>query len=221
MSFISFTDSVTFNMTVSYAEPPVFEDSDEECDAPEEAMTFHEQMARALAQNKSPFASDDTLGNPDEHGDDVLDVDKRLLVAYLNGMRTASDSYKKDLASLALNINQGLAATPFLPSDFSDGCFLNRALEHVIGIFRHIVAADELDALLGDALYRDETFKNPFGNDDYPLEPNNSKTSLHQNVSQLLSERLIDESMGVEKDVLDFFAYGVIYSLKEWASEEL
>ncbi|KAK2768614.1 hypothetical protein FQN54_000470 [Arachnomyces sp. PD_36] len=221
VSFISFTETVSFNMTVSYSEPPVFEDSDEECDAPEETMTFHEQMARALANSSANCANDDTLGNPDEHGNDVLDVDKRLLVAYINGMRTASDSYKKDLASLALNINQGLAATPFLPSDFSDGCYLNRTLEHVIGIFPHLVADDELEVLLGDALYRDDTFKNPFGNDDYPFEPTNGKTSLHQNVSQLLSERLIDETMAVEKDVLDFFAYGIIYSLKEWASEEL
>jgi hypothetical protein len=223
VSFISFTESVSFNMTVSYVEPPTFDDSDDE-DDPEETMTFHEQMIRALAQGKAATSLKEglaALGTPEEHGHDILDVDKRLLAAYVNGIHTASESYKKDLASLALNINEGLTTSPFLASDFVDGCYLNSALKHVIGIFRNLVAADELECLLDDAVHKDNTFKKPLGDENCPPQSTTEKSSLHQDISLLLSERLIDETMPVEQDVLDFFTRGIIYSLKEWASEGL
>lgn len=229
LSYISFTESVSFSMTLSYAEPPVFDDSDSDSDSDseddlEDTMTLHEKMVLSLAKGQSfapSLCGNASLGKPEEHDHDDLDVDKRLLAAYINGIRSANESYKKDLASLALNINQGLSTTPFICTDLVDvdGLYLNHALKHVIGIFRNLVAADELEALLDDAVCNDNTFKSCLGDDSCPTEPTTEKSSLHEDVSQLLSERLIDETMVVEEDVLDFFTRGVIYSLKEWAFE--
>lgn len=228
MSFVSFTESVSFNMTVSYADAPVFDsdsDSDSEDDL-EDTMTLHEKMARAQAKGQSFAPSlhgNDLLGKPEEHDHDDLDVDKRLLAAYINGIRSANETYKKELASLALNINQGLSTTPFLYTDYfedADALYLNQALKHVIGIFRNLVGADELELLLDDAVCDDDTFKRRFSDDNCPAEPTTGKSSLHEVISQLLSERLIDETMVVEEEVLDFFTRGVIYSLKEWAYED-
>lgn len=226
MSFISFTESVSFDMTISYAEPPVFDDSDDDSeddseDDLEETMTVHEKMARAMANGCSAHSIDGTpnLGTPVEHGLDVLDVDKRLLAAYVNGIRSTGDIYKNDLASLALNINEGLSTQPFLSSNVTteDGLYLNHALKHLLGIFPYIIDDDELDILIYDAIHEDHTFQNAPGKGNCRSRPTTGKSSLHEDVSQLLKDRLIDRSMGVEEEVLDFFTRGVIYVLKTWA----
>lgn len=221
-SFITFTESVSFNMTVSYANPPDFDDSDfddsDSEDDPEETMTVHEKMVRFFAARTKAM---EAFGTPEEHGRDILDVDKRLLAGYINGIHTANESYEKDLASLALNINQGLSDSPFVVSSLQDGGFLNHALLHISGIFPNLLTDDELEGLLDDALCGDDSsFKRVFGDDKSPTNSTTGKSPLQEVVSHFLSERLIDETMSVEKHLLDFFARGIVYRLKEWASEE-
>ncbi|KAM5445545.1 hypothetical protein MaudCBS49596_007451 [Microsporum audouinii] len=96
-SFISFSRSVHFAPTLETVIPT--ETYDWEMEPPTEPlpeMTLQEKIQIALAAkakslDPASFALYEDYDDPDEHSRDHLDLDKQLLTAYINGLRTISN----------------------------------------------------------------------------------------------------------------------------------
>ncbi|PLB40085.1 uncharacterized protein BDW47DRAFT_5750 [Aspergillus candidus] len=219
-SFISFESNVRFDPNVVYIEAPkcALEDT---TDA-DSGMTCHEIMERARALGQS--ASEDPLDDfdlddiendthaifydivrqlPEEHSRDIVDLDKRLFAAYMNGINGVTDSsYKSRLHTQVEDIVAGGVQSPYLNSDSPCGVYLDHALNHVIGTFPHILIAGELDELmrLSDEKKADRRTQN----------------GLVRKIEHLLSERLGSDRVTIGADELCFFAGGIAYALENW-----
>lgn len=235
-SHISFENSVRFDTDVSYIESmEIPEDGiddvyDDEEEQPQ--MTLHEMML--LADRGHCYAIDDNAiddsHNDDEvdslNGDtsianliiqqlakdyprDMLEVDKQLFLAFLNGihgdMRRKYQTYLHDRVQ---GFREGRFQSPFFESETdSSGClFLDEALKHVIGMFRHIVVREEFDELV--RLAQSSRSR------QLSASPQMQSSSFIDKVERLLSERLFEGTVSVEKDELSFFADGVVYVLE-------
>ncbi|KMQ46259.1 hypothetical protein A7C99_5575 [Trichophyton rubrum] len=94
-SYISFSRSVHFAPALETVIPDKTYDSETEPPTePLPEMTIHEKIQIALAAKPRSLDpanfSNDEHDEPDEHSRDHLDLDKQLLTAYINGLRTIS-----------------------------------------------------------------------------------------------------------------------------------
>ncbi|KAL2857933.1 hypothetical protein BJY01DRAFT_242011 [Aspergillus pseudoustus] len=213
-SFISFESMVRFDTNVHYIEPPEYEE--ENIDP---GMTCHELMELARASyypNKSHEetyngaetsnvdettheAISDSIEQLPEHTSDILDLDKRLFVAYMNGMNGIADSeYRTRLRSRVADFKSGRVPSPFLDLDTANAIYLDTVLNHVIGTFRNILVKEEFDEL---ALSKEDSA---------------SKQSIFDKIETLLSMRLTSDDVNIGPDELSFFASGVAYALDNW-----
>ncbi|KAL3464065.1 hypothetical protein BJX64DRAFT_298619 [Aspergillus heterothallicus] len=216
-SFISFESMVRFDTNVHYIEPPKYEE-----EITEPAMTCHEMMALARASsypNKSHEetysgvetsdvdeisheAISDSIEQLPEHTSDVVDLDKRLFVAYMNGMNgIVNPKYKTRLRSRVTDFKSGRVPSPFLDLDTANGVYLDTVLNHVIGTFRNIVVREEFDELVGLGGMKGQT---------------ESEQSIFDKIENLLSKRLLSDDVVIGPDELSFFASGVAYALENW-----
>ncbi|KAL4872989.1 hypothetical protein BDV12DRAFT_114966 [Aspergillus spectabilis] len=221
-SFISFETTVRFDSNVHYIEPSKFEE-DESADA---GMTCHElmEMARASSYpNKSHEetysgvetselddvdheAISDSIEQLPEHTSDILDLDKRLFVAYMNGINgIANPEYKVRLRDRVADFKSGLVPSPFLDLDGANAVYFDTVLSHVIGTFRNIVVKDEFIEL---ATLSDETA--------HIRQEASCNTDMFDKIEHLLFERLTNGDVDIGSDVLSFFASGVAYALGNW-----
>ncbi|KKK12130.1 hypothetical protein P175DRAFT_028934 [Aspergillus ochraceoroseus IBT 24754] len=211
-SFISFESAVRFDSHVHYIEAP--EPQEEE--SAETGMTCHEMMAIAQASANGNNSQEETYTDTDdsnceaisesieqlpEHTSDILDLDKRLFVAYMNGINGITNpDYRARLRARVSDFRSGRVSSPFLDLDSANGVYLDHVLSHVIGTFRSIVVKAEFDELLG------------LGTE--------ATSSLDQNkfdkIEHLLFERLAVDDVSVGPDELSFFASGVAYALENW-----
>ncbi|KAL2821961.1 hypothetical protein BJX63DRAFT_427322 [Aspergillus granulosus] len=213
-SFISFESMVRFDANVHYIEPPEYEE-----DSADSGMTCHEMMALARASyppnnfHEETYSGTETSDVDDanheaiadsieqlpEHTSDILDLDKRLFVAYMNGMNGIADSkYRTRLRSRVTDFKLGRVSSPFLDLDTANAVYLDTVLNHVIGTFRNIVVKEEFDELAG------------------LKEPTASKQSIFDKIEHLLSQRLTNNDVDIGPDELSFFASGVAYALENW-----
>ncbi|KAL4896793.1 hypothetical protein BDV59DRAFT_114030 [Aspergillus ambiguus] len=219
-SFISFESTVRFDSNVLYIDaPPSYEDS-----TPGPEMTCHEMMELARTSgnlpNESPSGdcegyggfSDSPRNLSEEHTDDILDLDKRLFVAYMNGIgEIPNANYKERLRDLAYDIQIGQAKSPYLEADNACGVYLDHALNHVLGTFRSVVAKEELDRLVNLSEEKDASVQEP-GITERP-----SQDLLNQ-IGSILSERLGGEAVTIGPEELDFFAGGIAFAIQNWRS---
>lgn len=226
-SFIGFETMVRFDPRVHYIESPKFSDDDE---CPENQMTFHEMM---LLAQKSPGSQDMTHQyheddacddetenhkefvriNTNQPGDftrDAVEVDRQLFVAYMNGMHGIADTkYKSYLRAQVDNIRQGQEAESMHPDD-APCMYLDLITNHVIGIFRNLLAVEELDALIQ---YRNEDSTTYTAHAGLSNPALNHHQALLDKIEHLLLDRLTNGRVDICPDELSFFAGGIAHAL--------
>ncbi|KAL5359496.1 hypothetical protein BJX96DRAFT_164480 [Aspergillus floccosus] len=221
-SFISFESMVRFDSNVLYIDAPSsYEDS---TSGPQ--MTCHEMMELAkasgglLSHGGSPSGGSEGYGDfndsikslPEEHTDDILDLDKRLFVAYMNGIDGLPNAnYKERLRDLAHDIKVGQAKSPYLEADNASGVYFDHALNHVIGTFRNIVTKEEFDELVKLSKQKEAS------NEELDVIERPSQDFLNK-IESLLSERLINNVVNIGSEELTFFAGGIAFAIKNWRS---
>ncbi|KAL1974881.1 hypothetical protein VTN31DRAFT_5085 [Thermomyces dupontii] len=210
---ISFGNSVRFDTAVSYIESPDFPESEDEQDEP--VMTFHEMMMKHLElmgtaeneeeQENTEIAAKliaDISNRPDDYSRDMVELDKQLFIAYINGMHSsANKKYDSVLQKHVQALRDGTSQSPFLESKTVQGGYLDEVLKHVIGMFRNVVMPDEFDELVrlsGKGLA--ET-------------PDRKKDALHR-VECLLRDRVAEGKITVRPTELSFLAAGIVYALE-------
>ncbi|KAJ5172960.1 hypothetical protein N7492_005553 [Penicillium capsulatum] len=226
-SFIGFETMVRFDTKVEYIDAPGVDLSDDEG---ETQMTCHEMMLLAQQSGNSQisFYNEESDASDDEGDDchkefvctinanhfedfshDAVDVDRQLFVAYMNGIHGIADNkYKSYLRTQAANIRLGHETESMHPDD-APCMYLDRVCSHVIGIFRNLVADDELNDLI--ALRKE----------DLAEEHKNSHASQalhhHQNllnkIEHVLVDRLTNGHVDVYPDELSFFAGNITQAL--------
>eukprot|EP00136_Aspergillus_niger_P000641 XP_001389311.2 hypothetical protein ANI_1_2860014 [Aspergillus niger CBS 513.88] len=200
-------------------------DDDEDCDA---ELTGHELMERALASGTLRFKEsvddldvddieDDEFSStlesikqlPEEHTSDVVDLDKRLFLAYMNGINGIPDlEYKARLRKQANDFYIGRLDSPYLDLDSASGTYFDNVLNHVIGLFRNIVAKEDFGELA--------SLVNGEGASERSSGAGRSHNKdLLAKIENLLSERLACDT-DVGPDELSFFTSGVAYALENW-----
>ncbi|KAJ6083896.1 hypothetical protein N7486_010696 [Penicillium sp. IBT 16267x] len=227
-SFIGFETSVRFDPQVQYIDTPNTELSEDESGSQCE-MTVHEMMLLAQkagcsqASLNQPDADDVLYDDSDcDHKEffrlkttqledftrDAVDVDQRLFIAYMHGIHGIADTnYKTYLRTQADNIRLGHETESMHPDD-PPCMYLDLILYHVIGVFRNLLAEDELNGLI--ALRKE----------DLAIEPVPGAASgpnLHQvlldKIEKVLLNRLTNGHVDVLPDELSFFAGGIAHAL--------
>lgn len=231
-SFIGFETMVRFDPKVEFIDAPEVEASDDE--GPENQMTCHEMMLLAQQSGNTQSAlypsdatdsdseadDDDCQGrrkdfvrivtaNPEDFSRDALDVDRQLFVAYMNGIHgIADDKYKTYLHTQADNIRLGRETESMHPDD-APCMYLDRVLHHVIGVFRNLVAVEELNELVA---LRQQNLAEKHEPASSP-EPLKHHQYLLVEIEHVLHDRLTDGHVDVFPDELSFFAGNIIQSL--------
>jgi hypothetical protein len=226
-SFITFANSVHFAPEICYIDAPGIHD---DCAEPE--MTVHEQIEMARVSHDSTsfhtemrdFATD-VDGNPneddlngiidrqEEHTRDIIELDKQLFIAYMNGINgVPSHKYKSRLQTRAQEIRQGLVHSPFFESENIRGSYLDHVLNHVIGVFRNLLAQEEFMELVAfcektSTMEQSNTLSHP--TKAHPEE-------LFSRIECLISERLTCGNIELSEDELSFFAGGVVHAIQNW-----
>lgn len=230
-SHISFENSVRFDTDVSYIDSiDLPEDAiDDAYDDVEEQpqMTLHEMML--LADRRHGHGIDDNHNDAEDdsmNGEtsianliiqqlakdyprDMLEVDKQLFLAFLNGIHgDTRRRYQSYLHDRVKGFREGRFQSPFFENETdSSGClFLDEALKHVIGMFRHIVVREEFDELVH--LAQSSRMQ------QVSASPHRQSSHFIDKIERLLSERLFEDTVSVGKDELSFFADGVVYVLE-------
>lgn len=226
-SFIGFEAAVQFSPSVQYIDTPEYtEDEDETSDS---QMTVHEMMLLSLQSGGSQGSllqvdaeevSDDECDHteftrncahhPEEFTRDGVDIDRNLFVALMNGIHGISDHrYKSYLRLHVDNIRQGQETEPMHPDD-PPCMYLDSIVAHVIGIFRNLLAVDELDHLVA---MRNEHLC------DHSAEVGSSSSSptphliLLDRIEHLLLNRLTSGRVDISPDELSFLAGGIAHAL--------
>ncbi|KAI9372909.1 hypothetical protein BJX61DRAFT_414450 [Aspergillus egyptiacus] len=218
-SFISFESSVRFDPNVHYIEAPSYEENESDTTG----RTCHEMMEMARASsypNKSREetysgaessdiddtdheAISDSIEQLPEHTRDIIDLDKRLFVAYMNGIKGIGKSdYRIRLRSRVADFKSGNVPTPFLDLDSANGMYLDTVLSHVIGTFRNIVVKEEFDELADLSCKESHVCQ--------------QRSIVFDKIEHLLSERLANGGVDIGVEELSFFASGVAYALENW-----
>ncbi|KAJ5086781.1 hypothetical protein NUU61_008088 [Penicillium alfredii] len=222
-SFICFGPAVRFDNSVHYIDTSELDE--DESSAPQ--MTCHEMMMRArlfggannisnqLDETDNDSDEDETrpqefvrttTNQPEDFARDAIDLDQRLFVAYMNGMHgVADDKYKPYLRTQVDHIRLGHKET--MDPNEMPSLYLDLVLNHVIGLFRNLVAADELNELI--ALREEEqTIEQKSATLDLSLHQ-----ALLNKIEQVLLSRLTHGHVDVLPDELCFFAGGIVHAL--------
>ncbi|KAJ6014510.1 hypothetical protein N7540_009101 [Penicillium herquei] len=236
-SFIGFEASVRFDPHIEYIGTPDTDLSEDE-EASQSEMTVHEMMLLSLKSgslqsslHESDTEDDDSEDNCDsffranapqleDFTRDAVDVDQRLFVAYMNGIHGIADSnYKTYLRAQAANIRMGHETESMHPDD-PPCMYLDSVLNHVIGVFRNLLAVDELNELI--ALRKEDSTFEPAKTTltveisaEIPAEASgpNTHQALLDKIEHFLLDRLTNGSVDVFPDELSFFAGGIAHAL--------
>jgi hypothetical protein len=226
---ITFEDRVHFNADVSYIDAVEFPDDDineETEEVPQ--MTLHEMMLladkhRGLVAHENQVDNDEDYVNEEtsianviieqlakDYPRDMLEVDRQLFLAFVNGIHgDTRRKYQPCLHDRVQGFREGRFLSPFFEGETDlAGCFfLDEALKHVIGMFRHIVLREEFDELV--CLAQTSRMQN-----EIPTSLQMQPSGFLDRIEGLLSERLLKGMASIGKDELSFFADGVVYALE-------
>ncbi|EED17846.1 conserved hypothetical protein [Talaromyces stipitatus ATCC 10500] len=228
-SHIAFENVVRFDPDVSYIEAVELPDVDANEGSETPQMTLHELML--LADRQRGLVGNDSKGDNEEddmnaetsianglieelaqdHPRDVMDVDRQLFIAFINGLHgDTGRKYQPRLQDRVQGFREGRFQSPFFEGEKdSSGCFmLDEALKHVIGMFRHVVLREEFDELVH--LAQSSRMQKEMS----AASPHMQPSSFWDKIEGLLSERLLKGIASVGKDELSFFADGVVYALE-------
>jgi hypothetical protein len=228
-SHIAFENFVRFDADVSYIDTVELPDegiSEETEEGPQ--MTLHEMML--LADRHQGLVSDDNQDDNDEdyvneetsianviikqlakdYPRDMLEVDRQLFIAFVNGIHgDTRRKYQSCLHDRVQGFREGRFLSPFFEgeTDSAHCSFLDEALKHVIGMFRHIVLREEFDELVRLAQASRMQKRMPTS---LQMQP----STFLDRIEGLLSERLLEGAASIGNNELSFFADGVVYALE-------
>ena len=213
-SHIAFENFVRFDADVSYIDAVHFVDDDVETEREAPQMTLHEMMLHA-DRHRGLVTHDSHDDNDDNHNEetsianviieelvkdyprDMLEVDKQLFIAFLNGIHgDTRRKYQSSLHDRVQGFREGRFLSPFFEGEAdSAGCFfLDEALKHVIGMFRHIVLREEFDDLVRSA--QASRLQKEMPTSSSQMQP----SAFLDRIEGLLSERLLEGMDGIGQD---------------------
>lgn len=228
--FISFgVNSVHFDPKVEYIASREVSDDEEE----DQQMTCHEMMLLARntsgtqtlldqlqkmdiedghEENHQEFARK-PITRSEEFSRDDVDLDRRLFVAYMNGIhgvtnKTFEQQYETYLRAQVDQIRLG-KDSDCMSADEAPALYLDLISSHVIGTFCNLLAEDELNELI--TLSAEEQIDQD--------DPSSSCLDLdhHQallnKIEKFLMERLTDGLVDVAPDELTLFAGSIVHEL--------
>ncbi|KAJ5190471.1 uncharacterized protein N7498_009456 [Penicillium cinerascens] len=227
-SFIGFDSMVRFDDNIRYIDSPEF--SDEEMS--ESQMTCHEQFLLHMTQNSQAalhesHAEDElddesksdhkefirtTTHQPEDFPREAVNEDREIFVAEMNCIHgIANNKYKHYLRTQVDNIRLGHEAESMHPDD-PPCMYLDQILDHVIGVFRNLLAVDELNELV--ALREEEM---GLAIEHGTIHTSSSALSHHlallDKIEHFLLDRLTNGRVNVCPDELSFFAGGIAHAL--------
>lgn len=227
VSFIGFEAAVHFSPSVQYIDTPEY--TEDEKESSDSQMTVHEMMLLSLqsggsqgslVQSDADEISDDPCDekefiqncthHPEEYTLDGVDLDRNLFVALINGIHGIADhKYKSYLRLHVDSIRLGHETEPMHPDD-PPCMYLDSIVTHVIGIFRNLLAVDELDRLVS---LRNEDLCDQLAD----IAPSDKYASTHHilldKIEHLLLSRLASGRVDISPDELSFLAGGVAHAL--------
>jgi len=228
-SFIGFDSMVRFDDNVCYIDSPEFSDDEEMSDS---QMTCHEQFLLhmtqsspqdALHQSHTEDDTDDEIESDrkefirtvthhlDDYPREAVNEDREIFVAEMNCIHGIADTkYRNYLRTQVDNIRLGHGAESMHPDD-PPCMYLDQILDHVIGVFRNLLAVDELNELVA---FREGTF---LATEQGTIDTSSSALSHHQalldKIERFLLDRLTNGRVEVCPDELSFFAGGIAHAL--------
>ncbi|OQE24503.1 hypothetical protein PENSTE_c007G02981 [Penicillium steckii] len=226
-SFIGFEAAVHFSPSVQYIDTPEYTEDEEECS--DSQMTVHEMMLLSLQSGGSQgsliqsdaeevaehdcdhkeFVRNDTR-HPEEYTPDGVDLDCNLFVALMNGIHGIADhKYKSYLRLHVDSIRLGQETEPMHPDD-PPCMYLDSIVAHVVGIFRNLLAVDELDGLV--ALRNEDICEHASETKDSENSPT-LHLALLTKIEHLLQDRLASGRVDISPDELSFLAGGIAHAL--------
>jgi hypothetical protein len=228
-SFIGFDTMVRFDDNVRYIDSPEFSDDEEITDS---QMTCHEQFLlhmmqssqASLHQSHTEDEPDDesesdhiefirmATHQPDDYPREAVNEDREIFVAEMNCIHGIADTkYKSYLRTQVDNIRLGHGAESMHPDD-PPCMYLDQILDHVIGVFRNLLAVDELNELV--ALREEEK---GLVTEQGTIDASSSALGHHQalldKIERFLLDRLANGRVDVCPDELSFFAGGIAHAL--------
>jgi hypothetical protein len=228
-SFIGFDSAVRFDDNIRYIESPEFSDDEE---MSESQMTCHEQFLLHMTQNAQASLSDSDMHDesddesenehteftrtathqPEDFPREAVNEDMDIFVAEMNCIHGIADNkYKHYLRTQVDNIRLGYEAESIHPDD-PPCMYLDQILDHVIGVFRNLLAVDELNELV--ALREEEK---GLITEQGIIATSIPALSHHQallgKIERFLLDRLAKGRVDVCPDELSFFAGGIAHAL--------
>lgn len=224
-SFIGFDSAVRFDDNVRYIESPEFSDDE---GMSESQMTCHEQFLLHMTQNAQASLSDSHMHDesenehtefirtathqPEDFPREAVNEDMEIFVAEMNCIHGIADNkYKHYLRTQVDNIRLGYEAESMHPDD-PPCMYLDQILDHVIGVFRNLLAVDELNELV--ALREEQKgLVTERGTITTSIPALSHHQALLGKIERFLLDRLAKGRVDVCPDELSFFAGGIVHAL--------
>ena len=213
-SFIGFEATVRFDLNVQYIEPPTLTPRDENDDAMPEVreMTFHEMMEISRASGREGEEEEEETRT--STADDV-DLDKRLFVAYVNGMDDIMDHCAAHIQHCLSDMRQGRIRSPFLEVDQTGGLYIDQMLRHVIRVFPKLVVQDELNELAGLQERKKKALEMGGHTETRQAAVQQCTRALLDKIRRVLMDKLTRDNVEMRDDTVSFFAGGVAYAFEQ------
>ncbi|PGH09115.1 hypothetical protein GX51_00869 [Blastomyces parvus] len=212
-SFVCFVNSVHFSAQDDICIIPSRDEIGDE--RAESEMTFHEQALRMQGSKRLPFEPYTVNRrdyDPNEHSHDVVDLDKQLFVASVNGIRNMNaEDYQPVVLSRTLNATPcDIAVLPI--TEHQVNAYLDRVVESLLGFFPYLFGKDEYNRLLdvAEVVTCFDDYNNVLYKPDSGL--------LQQAITRQLERRLADTALIIENNILDWVAGELIEPLGRHAS---
>lgn len=177
-------------------------------------MTIHERMLLAQAAkppNRLPSLNGKEY-DPEEHPRDVVDLDKDLLAAYINGLRTVDiEGFKTVLRSRTLHVDCD-RQTVSNDAETQMNEYLDRILESLLGFFPNLFTEDEYSHILDQAelaITFDDTYQ-------FSYQP--ESVNVQQMLQKVLEEKLTTDDTVLVEEVLGWLAGELLEPLGRRAS---
>ncbi|OAX85043.1 hypothetical protein ACJ72_00573 [Emergomyces africanus] len=214
-SFVCFVNSVRFSAKEDVYIIPSRHIIGDEDGHVEPEMTFHEQAHRIQGSKRVPFEPytvNRKVYDPNEHSPDVIDLDKQLFAAYINGIRNMNaEDYRPVVLSRTLNASPcDIDALPI--TEHQVNAYLDRVVDSLLGFFPYLFGKDEYIRLL-DVAEVVTSF------DDYNnvlYKPNSGL--FQEEITRQLERKLGDTLVVIENDIIGWVAGELIEPLGRHAS---
>ncbi|KKZ62914.1 hypothetical protein EMCG_02760 [[Emmonsia] crescens] len=212
-SFVCFVNSVRFSAKDDICIIPSIDETGDDRAEPE--MTFHEQAHRMQGSKRVPFEPYTVNRkdyDPNEHSPDVIDLDKQLFMAYVNGIRNMNAEDYQPIV-LSRTLNAAPCDVDVLPvTEHQVNAYLDRVVDSLLGFFPYLFGKDEYNRLLdvAEVVTSFDDYNNVLYKPDSGL--------FQQAITRQLERKLADTLVIIENNILDWVAGELVEPLGRHAS---